>query len=334
MTRKRIIFAGTPQFAVPSLLALLNLKHTVCAVYTQPDRKAGRGRKLRSSPVKLVALEHGIDVYQPVSLKNAEVQTQLQALQADLIIVVAYGLLLPKAVLEIPSFGCINVHASLLPRWRGAAPIQRALLAGDLINVHASLLPRWRGAAPIQRALLAGDLVTGVTLMQMDMDLDTGAMLKKESCEILPDDTGQILHDRLAALGAQVLAETIDDVENLPKTPQDNSLATYAKKLEKAEAQIDWRESAMVLERKVRALNPWPVAQAHLFDQTLRIWMAQALPPTTTTEPIGTVIRCQRDGIDVVTGEGILRLLKVQRAGGKPISVGDFLNAHPENVRG
>jgi methionyl-tRNA formyltransferase len=196
-----------------------------------------------------VALEHEIDVYQPVSLKEAEVQAQLQANHADLMIVVAYGLLLPKAVLEIPRFGCINVHASLLPRWRGAAPIQRALLAGDL--------------------------VTGVTLMQMDMDLDTGAMLKKESCEILPDDSGQILHDR-----------------------------------------------------------PWPVAQAHLFDQTLRIWMAQALPPTTTTEPIGTVIRCQRDGIDVVTGEGILRLLKVQRAGGKPISVGDFLNAHPENVRG
>lgn len=307
MTRKRIIFAGTPQFAVPSLLALLNSKHTVCAVYTQPDRKAGRGRKLRSSPVKLVALEHGIDVYQPVCLKEAEVQAQLQANHADLIIVVAYGLLLPKAVLEIPRFGCINVHASLLPRWRGAAPIQRALLAGDL--------------------------VTGVTLMQMDMDLDTGSMLKKESCEILPDDSGQILHDRLAALGAQVLAETIDDVENLPKTPQDNSLANYAKKLAKAEAQLDWQESAIVLERKVRALNPWPVTQAHLFDQTLRIWMAQALPPSTTTEPIGTVIRCQRDGIDVVTGEGILRLLKVQRAGGKPISVGDFLNAHPKYFR-
>ncbi|MEN8215655.1 MAG: methionyl-tRNA formyltransferase [Pseudomonadota bacterium] len=299
MTTKRIIFAGTPQFAVPSLLALLNSKHSVCAVYTQPDRKAGRGRKLQASPVKLVAQEHDIEVYQPVSLKGADVQAQLQALQADLMIVVAYGLLLPKAVLDMPRFGCINVHASLLPRWRGAAPIQRALLHGDTI--------------------------TGITLMQMDVGLDTGAMLKKVNCQILPDDTGQTLHDRLATMGAQMLAEAID--ENLPATPQDDSFATYAKKLEKAEAQLDWNEPAKVLERKVRAFNPWPVAQAKLFEQTLRIWAAQALPPATTTEPIGSVIRCQRDGIDIVTGEGILRLLKVQRAGGKPISVGDFLNA-------
>lgn len=307
MTTKRIIFAGTPLFAVPSLAALLDSKHTVCAVYTQPDRKAGRGRKLQASPVKLMALEHGIDVYQPISLKNAEVQAQLQALQADLMIVVAYGLLLPKTLLDMPSFGCFNVHASLLPRWRGAAPIQRALLTGDSI--------------------------TGITLMQMDVSLDTGAMLKKASCEILPDDTGQTLHDRLAALGAQILAEAIDEIEHLPATPQDNSLATHAQKLEKAEAQLDWSEPAIVLEREVRAFNPWPVAQANLFDQTLRIWEAQVLPPTTTTESIGSVIRCQRDGIDVVTGHGILRLLKVQRAGGKAISVGDFLNAHPEYVR-
>ncbi len=307
MTKKRIIFAGTPQFAVPSLLALLNSKHTVCAVYTQPDRKAGRGRKLQASPVKSVALEHGIDVYQPISLKDTESQAQLQALQADLMIVVAYGLLLPKTVLEMPSFGCINVHASLLPRWRGAAPIQRALLAGDTI--------------------------TGVTLMQIDVGLDTGAMLKTESCEILPDDTGQTLHDRLSDLGAQLLANTIDEIETLPTTPQDNNLANYAKKLEKAEARLDWQAAAIVLERKVRAFNPWPVAQAEIFGQTLRIWAAKALPLPPVTTSIGSVIQAQREGIDVVTGEGILRLLTVQRAGGKAISVGDFLNAHPKWIK-
>lgn len=304
MRKKRIIFAGTPQFAVPSLLALLNSKHTVCAVYTQPDRKAGRGRKLQKSPVKLAALEHEIDVYQPVSLKDTETQAQLMALQADLMIVAAYGLLLPKAVLEMPRLGCINVHASLLPRWRGAAPIQRALLAGDA--------------------------VTGITLMQMNVGLDTGAMLQCESCDILPSDTGQILHDRLAKMGAQILANAIDDLENLSATPQDGSQATYAKKLEKTEAQLDWQEPAMVLERKVRAFNPWPIACAELFNQTLRIWNAQVLSATLTKEPVGSVIRCQRDGIDVVTSDGILRLLKVQRAGGKPLMVGDFLNAHPE----
>ncbi len=307
MTKKRIIFAGTPQFAVPSLLALLNSKHIVSAVYTQPDRKAGRGRKLQASPVKSVALEHGIKVYQPVSLKDSDSQAQLQALQADLIIVAAYGLLLPKTVLEMPRFGCINVHASLLPRWRGAAPIQRALIAGDTI--------------------------TGVTLMQMDVGLDTGAMLKTASCEILPDDTGQTLHDRLSDLGAKLLANNIDEIETLPATPQDENLAIYAKKLEKAEAQLDWQEPAIVLERKVRAFNPWPVAQAKLFGQTLRIWAAKAINEPTHKFKIGSVIHAQRDGIDVVTGEGILRLLTVQRAGGKAIAVGDFLNAHPKWIK-
>ena len=306
-TKKRIIFAGTPQFAVPSLLALLNSKHTVCAVYTQPDRKAGRGRKLQASPVKSVALEHKIDVYQPVSLKDYESQAQLQALKADLMIVVAYGLLLPKTVLDMPSFGCINVHASLLPRWRGAAPIQRALLAGDTI--------------------------TGVTLMQMDVGLDTGAMLKTVTCDILPDDTGETLHDRLSDLGAKMLAETIDDIETLPTIPQDDNLANYAKKLEKAEARLDWHVAAIDLERKVRAFNPWPVAQAELFGQTLRIWDAKAISQPVGGAEIGSVIKAQRDGIDVVTGDGILRLLTVQRAGGKAISVGDFLNAHPKWIK-
>ncbi len=299
MNKKRIIFAGTPEFAVPSLVALLNSKHSICGVYTQPDRKSGRGRKLQASPIKLLALEHGLDIYQPVSLKDVEAQAQLKALKPDLIIVAAYGLILPKAVLDIPRFGCINVHASLLPRWRGAAPIQRALIAGDNI--------------------------TGITLMKMDIGLDVGAILKKQSCKILPDDTGQSLHDRLSELGGQMLASYIDECENLPSTPQDDALATYAKKLEKTEAELDWNQDAILLERKVRAFNPYPIAQAKIFDQTLRIWEAKALSET-TDQAIGHIIRSQRDGIDIVTAKGVLRILKVQKAGKKPISVADFLN--------
>lgn len=306
MIPKRIIFAGTPQFAVPSLLALLRSQHQLSAVYTQPDRKAGRGLQLQASPVKLIALEQGIPVYQPTTLKSAETQAQLQALQPDLMIVVAYGLLLPKPVLETPQWGCINVHASLLPRWRGAAPIQRALLAGDK--------------------------VTGITLMQMDIGLDTGAMIVQRTCEIQPDDTGQTLHDKLANLGAQLLAETLDEIESLPVTSQDDRQATYAKKLDKAEAQLDWQKPAVVLERQVRAFNPWPIAQAPLLNQTLRIWEAQALPALPTTQPVGSILACQRQGIDIVTAEGILRLLKIQKAGGKPISVSDFLNGYPEYI--
>lgn len=308
MAKKRIIFAGTPEFAVPSLLALLNSAQTVCAVYTQPDRPAGRGRKLQASPVKLLAQKHHLEVYQPISLKQPDIQAQLRSLCPDLIVVAAYGLLLPKAVLDIPRFGCVNVHASLLPRWRGAAPIQRALMAGDSL--------------------------TGITLMQMDVGLDTGAILVKESCEVLSTDTGQTLHDRLAELGGKLLASSIDEVENLPKFPQEESHVTYAKKLEKVEAQLDWQEPAEVLERKIRAFIPWPVAQGQLFGQTLRVWSAQALPDQRATAKIGEILRCQRDGIDVVTSQSVLRLLKVQKPGGKPISVGDFLNAHPEYVRG
>ncbi|MFK5968712.1 MAG: methionyl-tRNA formyltransferase [Candidatus Marithrix sp.] len=302
----RIIFAGTPQFSVPSLLAILNSQHNICAVYTQPDRKAGRGRKLQASPVKLAALEYGINIYQPTTLKNETVQIQLKELQADLMVVVAYGLILPKIILETPKLGCINVHASLLPRWRGAAPIQRALLAGDN--------------------------TTGITLMQMDVGLDTGGMIKTASCEILADDNGQTLHDRLSVIGARLLADIIDEIGNLPVIPQDDNKATYAKKLEKIEAKLDWQEPAIVLERKIRAFNPWPVAQADLFGQTLRIWEAQVIS-TPTSESIGNIIRCQRNGIDIATSDGILRLLKVQRAGKKPMPVSDFLNANPELLR-
>lgn len=302
MDKKRIIFAGTPDFSVACLAALLDTEHEVCAVYTQPDRRAGRGRKLMPSPVKALALEHNIPVYQPVSLRKPEAQAELAALNADIMVVVAYGLLLPQKVLDTPRLGCINVHASLLPRWRGAAPIQRALLAGDT--------------------------TTGITLMQMDKGLDTGAMLADVSCPIHTTDTGQDLHDRLAALGAELLAKHIDDVETLPPIAQDNSLANYAHKLEKKESLLDWQDDAELLARKIRAFTPWPGTQVNLFDQKLRVLSAEVIHSDSTGEA-GHIISCQRTGIDVQTGKGILRLLTVQKAGGRPLSVADFLNGHP-----
>lgn len=301
---KRYLFAGTPEFAATCLSALLQAHYPICAVYTQPDRPAGRGRKITPSPVKSLALTHHLPVYQPETLKDTEVQTQLRALQPEVIIVVAYGLILPSVILNIPTQGCLNVHASLLPRWRGAAPIQRAILAGDT--------------------------VTGITLMQMEAGLDTGPILKQATCPILPEDTGQTLHDRLADLGARLLVDNLPHLAQLIPLPQDHQQATYANKLVKAEALLDWHHSALALERQVRALNPWPVAQAELFGQTLRIWQAQALPAVDVELPPGTIWQVQREGIDLITGEGILRLLTVQKAGGKAISVGDFLNAHPE----
>lgn len=309
MALKRIVFAGTPQFAVPSLEALLHTQHTVCAVYTQPDRPAGRGRKLTPSPIKSLAHAHTVPVYQPLNFKDPITLAELETLQADLIVVVAYGLLLPEAVLNMPRLGCVNVHASLLPRWRGAAPIQRALLAGDK--------------------------VTGITLMQMAIGLDTGNLLVKTPCDILPDDTSQTLHDRLAQLGADTLAKQIDEIEYSPSTVQDPTQASYATKLEKAESILNWQEPALILERKVRAFNPWPVAQVTLTspDQTinipLRVWQAQALTTVSPQLPVGSLLQGQATGIDVVTGAGCLRLLTVQKAGGRPITARDFLNAHP-----
>jgi len=302
MTKKRIIFAGTPDFSVPCLQALIDSQHEVCAVYTQPDRPKGRGRKLLPSPVKAVALEHDIPVYQPLSLRKAAAKAELKALNADLMVVVAYGLILPKSVLEAPRFGCVNVHASLLPRWRGAAPIQRAILAGDM--------------------------ETGITLMQMDKGLDTGAMLAKSSCEILPTDTGLTLHDRLSAMGAALLAQHIDNVENLPPIIQDDSQANYADKIEKDEAWIDWQQPAINIERQVRAFNPINVAKTELVGQQLKVWEAVAIQEQTNIDA-GQIIQTQKTGIDVATGKGVLRLLKIQKAGGKPIRVQDFLNANP-----
>lgn len=298
----RIIFAGTPDFAVPSLRLLIDSRHEVCAVYTQPDRPAGRGRKLTPSPIKRVALSAGLPVYQPETLKTDEDLQTLRAFDADLMVVVAYGIILPQAVLDMPPKGCINVHGSLLPRWRGAAPIQRALMAGDK--------------------------QTGITIMQIVKKLDAGAMLHKEVCEISPQDTSGDLHDRLAELGAVGLQKVLEKMERGALSPerQDESLVTYAEKLQKCEAFVDWRQSAEHIDRQVRGLSPWPVAQTHYGDKVLRIWKASVVNGHVDLPP-GT-ISCHDRQVDVATADGWLRLLEVQLPGGKRMDVRAFMNAH------
>lgn len=298
----RIVFAGTPEFAVSSLRAAAR-HHEVVAVYTQPDRPAGRGRGLAPSPVKLEAVARGIPVYQPESLKDEAAQQQLRDLQPDLMVVVAYGLILPKAVLAIPTHGC----------W----------------NVHASLLPRWRGAAPIQRAIQAGDTKTGVCLMQMEAGLDTGPVLLHQELPIATTDTGGQLHDKLAELGAQVLSDGLGLLRAGIKPvarPQPEQGVTYAHKLDKAEARLDWVLDAGALARTVRAFNPWPIAEASLAGERVRIHGAEALDLAHGQAP-GTVLAASRDGIDIACGQGALRLRVLQREGGKAITAADYLNA-------
>jgi methionyl-tRNA formyltransferase len=302
----KIIFAGTPEFAVPCLRVLLDSKHEVCAVYTQPDRPAGRGRKLQPSPVKELALSAGIPVFQPLTLKTGDDLQQIKSFNADLMVVVAYGMILTQDVLDTPRLGCINVHASLLPRWRGAAPIQRALIAGD------------------QKS--------GVTIMQIVRKLDAGDMLHKEECAIDETDTASTLHDKLAALGPVGLAKVLDQIEagTVHAEPQDEALVTYAEKLEKSEAVIDWTQPASDLARKVRGLNAWPVAQTLYNGEVLRIWQAVAVNEDSSKLAPG-VVRCLDKHLDVATAKGFLRLLEVQLPGGKRMPVQAFLNAHDAN---
>ena len=302
----RLIFAGTPEFAVPCFEACRASGADVVAVYTQPDRPAGRGRRLTPSAVKQAALAVGIAVEQPESLKSPEAQRTLANYQPDLLIVVAYGLILARKVLATPRLGC----------W----------------NVHGSLLPRWRGAAPIQRAILAGDIESGVDLMQMEAGLDTGPVLLQRRTPIAIDETGGSLHDRLSLLGADVLAEGLRRTvagESLAATPQSEDGVTYAHKLDKAEARLDVARPAAELERQVRAFNPWPVAEAEVLDEPLRIWAAHAIDRDHGAAP-GAVLGASRDGIDLACGEGVLRITALQRAGGKRISAADYLNARPE----
>jgi methionyl-tRNA formyltransferase len=303
--RLSIVFAGTPEFSVPALEALLESPHRVLAVYTQPDRPAGRGRQVTMSAVKECALRRGLPVEQPSTLRDAAAVERLRSWSADLMVVVAYGLLLPKAVLESPRLGCVNIHASLLPRWRGAAPIQRAILAGDV--------------------------ETGVTIMQMDEGLDTGPVLLERATPIGERETAASLHDRLARLGASALLEALESISagTAKPRPQPDEGATYAAKIRKEEARIDWSQSAAYIDRQVRAFNPWPVAETQWNGQQLRVWEAWPLGPSESREGApGAVLRASSQGIDVATGEGVLRLTRVQLAGRKAVPASEFLNAH------
>ncbi|MHB8720474.1 MAG: methionyl-tRNA formyltransferase [Steroidobacteraceae bacterium] len=301
----RLGFAGTPEFAVPALDALRRV-HRVCAVFTQPDRPAGRGQALRESPVKALAVAHGIALHQPASFKSPEALEILRGLALDALVVVAYGLLLPPAALGCPKQGCINIHASLLPRWRGAAPIQRAILAGD---AH-----------------------TGVTIMRMDEGLDTGPMLAARAMDIRADDTAKSVHDRLAWAGADLIVETLAALNSgrIREVPQPSSGVTYAEKITKAEALIDWREDALQIWRRVRAFNPWPIAETRLDGAQLRIWDAELCDSDLRaagapgSEP-GTVLAAADDGIDVACGTGVLRILRLQLTGRKPLLAREFI---------
>ena len=303
----RIVFAGTPEFAAEHLKALLNSPYQVVAVYTQPDRPAGRGQKLMPSPVKQLALQHEIAVYQPQTLRDPAAQAELAALKPDLLVVVAYGLILPQVVLDIPRLGCINSHASLLPRWRGAAPIQRAIQAGDAES--------------------------GVTVMQMEAGLDTGPMLLKVSTPISADDTGGSLHDRLAELGPPAVLQAIDGLAagSLRGEVQDDSLATYAHKLNKDEALLDWSRPAVELERLIRAFNPWPICHSSLNGAPLKVLAAQRVTEQGEGRGApGEILAASKDGLTVACADGALRLTRLQLPGGKALNFADLFNSRRE----
>ena len=297
----KIIFAGTPEFAVPALAALIAAGHQIVMVLTQPDRPAGRGMKLKASPVKVLAEQHGLHVFQPETLKDTAVQAQIEAVHADVMIVAAYGLIIPTVVLNMPKFGCYNIHASLLPRWRGAAPIHRSLLVGDT--------------------------ETGVTIMEVVPALDAGAMVSKGAVPITENDTTQTLHDALSKTGADLMVQAMAELEekgSLPATQQDESLVTYAHKLEKSEAAIDWQKSAVELSRQVRAFNPFPVAQGILKGEVCRIWMATAKEGKAK---IGEIVSVH-DGVTVGCGDGLLHITELQAPGGKRLRAQAFVQGH------
>lgn len=304
MSKLRIIFAGTPVFAAVALEALIKAQHDIALVMTQPDRPAGRGMKTVASAVKQVAQHHGLPLLQPETLKNAELQAQLQELKADVMIVAAYGLLLPEAVLNIPLYGCLNIHASLLPRWRGAAPIQRAIMAGD---------PE-----------------TGITIMQMDAGLDTGAILLRHALAIAPDDTMQSLHDKLSVLGAQSVVEALTRLQHqeLVATRQDEAQASYAAKIKKNEAEINWQQSAEQLERLVRAFDPNIGAYTFFHQKMVKIWRAEVVMSGISGNP-GEIVAVDREGITVACGSGGLRIKMMQKAGGRKLPMNDFLAGNP-----
>jgi methionyl-tRNA formyltransferase len=299
--RLRVAFAGTSEFALPALDAILKARHDVVGVWTRPDRPAGRGRRISASPVKRGAQTHALQVYQPATFKSAEARRQLELQLPDVMVVAAYGSLLPPAALDVPRYGCINIHASLLPRWRGAAPIQRAILAGDT--------------------------ETGITLMQMNAGLDTGDILDMRRTAISYDDTAQSLHDRLAILGATTLIELLTALPGVKRTEQNESAASLAPKLTRAEARIDWRMPATEIALRIRAYNPWPVAHTQWHGQWLRIWSAQAVPTAASDGP-GTIVAAGPEGIDVATGNALLRIKELQAAGRRRISAADFVHGH------
>jgi methionyl-tRNA formyltransferase len=299
----RIIFAGTPEIAVPTLEALIASQHTIVQILTQPDRPAGRGQKLVASPVKLCAEQHHLLVYQPLNFKDPTVIKFLQTLEADLMVVLAYGLILPLEVLQLPRLGCVNLHVSLLPRWRGSAPIQRAIIAGDTL--------------------------TGVSLMQIDPGMDTGPVLEYATEAIMPNDTTALLQQRLSVLSAKLLIDNLDNIAAQRLTPQvqDSNDAMYAAKIHKEDADINWELSALQINRLVRAFNPWPVAYTHLAGERLRIWEVDVINELTDAPP-GMIIGVAKTGIDIACGAGIARIKSLQWSGGKVISAQTALTDH------
>ncbi|OGT56060.1 MAG: methionyl-tRNA formyltransferase [Gammaproteobacteria bacterium RIFCSPHIGHO2_12_FULL_42_10] len=302
-SRVKIIFAGTPEFALPALTALIHSSHELIAVYTQPDKPAGRGLRLAESPVKTFALQHHLPLYQPASLRQDAVIAEITRLTPDVIVVAAYGLLVPSVILALPRFGCINIHPSLLPRWRGAAPIERTIEAGDTLS--------------------------GVTIMQMDAGLDTGPILLQRSYELTQTETASMLYDALSRFGATLLVEAIDLLAagKMIARTQDGAYATYAKKLDKLEAHLDWSKSAIELERMIRAFNPWPIAFTIFQGEPLRIGQASVMQGNASSLP-GTIVSVSKAGIEVATGQGVLQILTVQLPGRRMITVADFYNAN------